>query len=88
MIDRYVGLADEILALTQSWGADKDADDRHIEILHLLKTRARVAILRSICDREGHRPDVLIRAKHWNGELALMRVACSFCGVELREVEE
>lgn len=88
MMDRYALLADEILALVEGWKSGKSADDKHVELLHLLKTRARSAVLRSVCDREGHRPDLLMRARNADDQLVFARVCCTFCGVELREVDE
>jgi hypothetical protein len=88
MIDRYAALAEEILAVVEGWRPGKPSEDRHAEMVDLLRTRARSAVLRSICDHEGHRPDVLIRMRNAADQLVLTRVCCTFCGVELREVEE
>lgn len=87
MDDRYRKLTDELLIIFAGhtgYGAEVALDTK---VYQYLRAEAPKAVLRSHCDREGHRPHTLVRA--WaNDTAATFRVACEHCGIELKEVGE
>ena len=90
MTDRYMVVVEEVFqAILEHASHDFSTDDPLRTKLHLiLRTEGRKAVLRSHCDRFGHRPDDLHRVTNWSGEPVLHRVACLYCGVELKPVDE
>ena len=91
MADRYADVVELILAAISEHGYSV-SDENHplrTRLHEIARTEGRAAALRSRCDRVGHEPETLtpVRVANANGELAVFRVACTFCGVELKEVE-
>ena len=91
MADRYADVVELILAAISEHGYSSGGENHPLRTrLHeIARTEGRAAALRSRCDRMGHEPETLtlIRIANLNGELEVFRVACTFCGVELKEVE-
>lgn len=87
MDDRYRKLTDELLNIfTGHTGCEAEVA-LDTKVYQYLRAEAPKAVLRWRCDREGHRPHTLVSA--WaNDTAATFRVACEYCGIELKEVDE
>lgn len=91
MNDRYMPVVDEVFqAILDCTSHDFSLDDPLRTKLHLiLRTGGRKAVLRSHCDRFGHRPDDLQRTiRKADSTLVFHKIACTYCGAELKEVDE
>jgi hypothetical protein len=92
MSDRYAEVV-ELIEAAIAEHPQKGSEVNHplrTRLHEIVRTRGRAAALRSRCDRMGHEPETLtpVRLSNMNGELAVFKVACSFCGTELKEVEQ
>lgn len=91
MNDRYMSVVDELFQAILDCTEHDFSEDHPLRTrLHLiLRTDGRKAALRSHCDRFGHSPDDLQRTiRKADGTLVFHKIACTYCGVELKEVDE
>lgn len=86
MGDRYRVLTDGLLAIFEAHTPAQTPLDT--QVYQYLRAQAPKAVLRSHCDRHGHDPQLLVRAHSADGVVVIHRVGCSYCGIELKEVDE
>jgi hypothetical protein len=90
MIDRYMAVVDGVFrAILEHTSHDFSTDDPlRTELHEILRTQGRKAVLRSHCDRFGHKPDDLYRPTKADGTPVYHKVGCTHCGVEMKPVDE
>lgn len=90
MNDRYMSVVDELFQAILDCTEHDFSEDHPLRTrLHLiLRTDGRKAALRSHCDRFGHSPDLMVRVRNAAEELVIRKMGCTFCGTELKEVDE
>lgn len=90
MTDRYMSVVDGMFQAILDCTEHDFSEDHPLrtELHRILRTEGRRAVLRSHCDRHGHNPDLMIRTRNMADQLVISKIGCTFCGVELKEVDE